>query len=190
MNVNSTEDEFHRFAQWTRHVFTDYFCLDLSFFSRVSEAQNHDWNDIQELAWGASMHIAYPFVSRSQFFLQCSELGMFPTSVNAESAFGTTIGQDFYFLGCTEVFYDEYEFEVLDGAINNLQQVFGGKLPEVSNVVFTNGQLDPYYSFGITEDDPSRNLTVINIPCEYEFVAILVQENIVIVLGFRLWKVS
>lgn len=104
------EKNFESLGRWIEHVFTPSICLDLSFESRVFESSYFtNWSDISWLAW-EPLNVAYPSVSRSQIYLSCTELGLFPTNVNADSIFGRSVAQDFYFHGCSEIFEDtEYE---------------------------------------------------------------------------------
>lgn len=123
-----------------------------------------DWNDIANLAWADTWDLSYPFVSRPLFYLRCSQLGLFPTSVNARSAFGTGIGQDLYFRACNDIFGGEYDYMLLGASVDQINFQFGGKRPNVGNVIFTNGVLDAHFTFGITEEYGGDDVTVFNLP--------------------------
>lgn len=167
--------EFDAFGRWVQRVFTPQICLDVTYFSRIYEASFVDWKDIEDLAWSPKLNVVYPFVSRSLFYLRCSQLGLFAISSNDESAtlFGNATGPDMYAEGCTTV-YDvdqegDYDFEQLERAIVELHTRFGGKSPGVTNVFYTNGLLDTHYAFGITEADSRRqphSAHVRDIPCK------------------------
>lgn len=153
-DLNSTGiSETDALARWVQHVFTGEFCLDVSFDFRAFEASLTSWEDIFDLSWTQGLSIAYPFISRPLFYLRCTQLGLFPTSVNARSSFGHAIGQDVWFYGCNEAFGAGYDYTLLQSAIDQLQFQYGGKNPTITNAIFTNGELDSLYSFGITESD-------------------------------------
>lgn len=148
------ENEFLAFAQWVRETYrSDEFCLDVSFFGNAYEGSMTEWHEITELAWSEGLDMTYPFVSRPLFYLRCTQLALFPTSVNAISSFGHSIGQDLYFEGCSEVFGPEYDYMLLAEAVNRVNFQFGGKQPNVSKVILTNGILDGHFDFGITSGD-------------------------------------
>lgn len=56
-----------------------------------------------------------------------------------------------------------YNYLDLANAVTALNERYGAKNPEVEDIIFTNGMLDPYYSFGITEYS-NNNSNVFNIP--------------------------
>lgn len=151
---SNNENEFLAFAQWVRETYrSDEVCLDVSFFGNAYEASLAQWDEIAQLAWNETMDFTYPFVSRPLFYLRCTQLALFPTSVNAESVFGNSIGQDLYFHGCSEVFGPDYDYMLLAETVNRINFQFGGKQPNVSKVILTNGVLDGHFDFGITAGD-------------------------------------
>lgn len=161
------------FARWVRHVYTNEICLDLSFYSRTNEAAAESWDDIAMLNWESPLNVAYPMLSRPEFYLRCTQLGLFPTTVNSVSLFGTTIGQDLYFEGCRDAFNGDFNFLALSGAVDALNVQFGGRYPAVSNVVYTNGELDMYYNFGITDgQNQPPYIPIFNIPRKFWFFCV------------------
>lgn len=58
---------------------------------------------------------------------------------------------------------NRYDFTELSNAANALNERFGGRNPGITNAIFTNGELDPFFSFGVnaTAEDDSH---VFNIP--------------------------
>lgn len=158
--------QFEAYARWVRHVFTDELCLDVSYFSRVEEAQNPDWEFIRQLAWTEDdANLAYPVPSRPNLFWRCTQLGMFGTTANANTLFGNTIGQDMFFRFCEAAFGLDYDYLHLAGAVENLNVQFGGNRPAVHDVLYTNGELDPQRQFGVHDVTGVRSY-VFNIPGE------------------------
>lgn len=155
--------ETEALARWVRHVFFGEFCLDVSFNFRAIEVSRTSWEDIFDLSWTQGLSIAYPFISRPLFYLRCTQLGLFPTSVNARSSFGNTVGQDMWFHGCSNAFGADYDYSLLQHAIDQLHFQYGGKHPTITNAIFTNGELDSQFAFGITESSDDLSIYVENI---------------------------
>lgn len=173
-DLNATDvTETEAMARWVRHVFTGEFCLDVSFDFRAFEASLTDWDNIFALSWTQGLSIAYPFISRPLFYLRCTQLGLFPTSVNARSSFGNAIGQDLWFVGCNAAFGSGYDYTLLQNAVEQLEFQYGGKNPAVTNAIFTNGELDTQFAFGITESSGDQTTHVRNIPSKQNWLGLM-----------------
>lgn len=160
--------QFEAFARWTRTVFTDEFCLDVNLYSRATEAVNGDWDFIGFLNWQQfGVNFAYPVPSRPILYWRCTQLGQFGTTVNADTLFSHAIGQDLYFNFCRAAFGPSFRFEHLAGAVELLSVNYGGQMPKVADVIFTNGQLDPALGSGVFVDDPDVNTHVLEIESEF-----------------------
>lgn len=120
-----------------------------------------------KLNWGETNYQVYPFISRPLFYLHCTQIGMFPTGVNARSLFGTAVGQDMYFYGCTEAFGDGYDYMLLADNVEQLRLQYGGKNPAITNAIFTNGELDTHFAFGVTANNEESGMFVRTIPGKY-----------------------
>lgn len=164
---NGREEAFDAFARWVRWVFTDRTCLEFDYYQRIYLASHEEWEDIQELSW-EGVDIMYPFQSRPSLYHRCTELANLPLTVNSDSLFGRLIQQEFWFLYCSESFYgNDYDYTELDDAVAALNARFGGTQPRITNAIYTNGELDPYVSFGISEaaEDDTH---VFNIPLHFK----------------------
>lgn len=167
MQSNNRVEAFDAFARWVRHVFTDRTCLEFDYYQRVYLASHEDWDDIQELSWD-DVDNMYPFQSRPSLYHRCTELANLPITVNSGTMFGRLIQQEFWFLYCSDSFYGEdYDYTELSGNAAALIQRFGGTQPRITNAIYTNGELDPYVSFGISES-PDDDTHVFNIPNHFK----------------------
>lgn len=167
MQSNGREEAFDAFGRWVRHVFTDRTCLEFDYYQRVYLASQEDWDVIDSLSWGPIDHM-YPLQSRPQLYQQCNQLANLPVTVNSDSLFGRLIQQEFWFLYCSESFYGQgYDYTQLQGAAEALNQRFGGRNPGVTSVIFTNGELDPYFAFGINIS-AADDTYVFNIPHHFK----------------------
>lgn len=62
---------------------------------------------------------------------------------------------------------NRYDYTQLAANAAALNQRFGGKNPGVTSVIFTNGELDPYFSFGINVS-AGDDTYVFNIPSKLD----------------------
>lgn len=162
-NESSATPELDAYAGWFRSIFTDEFCLDTSISYRATEAATESWSFIHSLHWNDNgINIGFPYPSRPSLWLACTQLGGFETSVNSRSLFQHAIGQDTFFRFCQAAFED-FEYAHLAGSVDSLNRRFGGNNPEISNIIYTNADLDPWASFGVREEQGTPNSHVINL---------------------------
>lgn len=169
MQSDGREEAFDAFGRWVRHVFTDRTCLEFDYYQRIYLVSQDSWEDIENLSWN-DVDQMYPLQNRPTLYQRCTELANLPLTVNSDSIFGRLIQQEFWFLYCSDSFYgEEYDYTELTGAAEALNQRFGGRNPGITNAIYTNGELDPYFSFGIntTASDDSH---VFNIPHHFKSV--------------------
>lgn len=168
-NETSETPELDAFAGWFRGIFTTEFCLDVNIGYRANEASEVSWSFIDFLHWRPNgLNIGYPYPSRPQLWLACTQLGGFPTNVNSESLFQHAVGQDTFFRFCQAAF-EEYDFVHLEGSVAALNRRFGGSNPSISNIIYTNAELDPWASFGVTGEQTTANTHVFHFgKCSYK----------------------
>lgn len=132
-------DAFTSFATWIRYVFGDSQCYDISYFTRLPALRDITWGSNATRLVGDRQHLYY----------QCTQLGNFPVNVNGNTLFGRVISQDFYYEGCEDLFEEDYDYMQLRAATQRLNVQFGAKNPAVTNVIYTNGQLDINLPFAV-----------------------------------------
>lgn len=66
--------------------------------------------------------------------------------------FGNTIPVDLYYKSCRMVFGEEFSEQRVDRGVINTNKMYGGLTPNVTNVVFVNGDMDPWHRLGIVHD--------------------------------------
>lgn len=64
-------------------------------------------------------------------------------------------------------FFHSFDYDQLKQAVKDYNNNYGGKLPHITNAVFSNGLLDSDYAFGITADEEEWDAYVINIAGKY-----------------------
>ncbi|XP_065079527.1 putative serine protease K12H4.7 [Ochlerotatus camptorhynchus] len=89
---------------------------------------------------------------RQRLYLQCTATGFFATTESFYQPFGDQIDNDFYVEVCRHAFGDWINEEIIRNQVDRTNVRFGGKQPEVVNVHFTHGDIDPMMVTGIVED--------------------------------------
>lgn len=81
------------FAKWVTATYATEKCLDFDYDKRVNRLRNVSW-DTNEGQSG----------EKQRLYLQCTQLGTMPTTVNGDTLFGRTIAQNYYYSLCRDVF--------------------------------------------------------------------------------------
>ncbi|CAG2115175.1 unnamed protein product, partial [Medioppia subpectinata] len=85
-------------------------------------------------------------------YQQCTSFADFVTSDLPNSPFGHNIPVEFYTKQCTQIFGLQITAQTIQKAVDRTVATYGGKRPNITNVVLTNGSLDPWKASGILED--------------------------------------
>jgi hypothetical protein len=83
---------------------------------------------------------------------KCTEFGQYPTSSSDNHSFTKNIPIDFFYNICTRLFGDEYGEARVERGVKETNNMYGGLKPNVSNVVFFNGGLDPWSKLSVLQD--------------------------------------
>lgn len=79
----------------------------------------------------------------------CIQLGWHHTSTSANQPFGTLFPLEFYLDACEAVFGAVFSNETAHMNSDRLNVAHGGQSPSVTNVIFTQGSLDPWRGLGV-----------------------------------------
>ncbi|CAH2102188.1 unnamed protein product [Euphydryas editha] len=93
----------------------------------------------------------------------CTEFGYFQTTSSKSQPFTNNIGLNFYIEMCSVLFGTDFDEKRVDSGIRDTNVFYGGRTPNVTKVVFTNGDLDPWSTLGVLED-LSYNAPAVVIP--------------------------
>ncbi|XP_032529402.2 putative serine protease K12H4.7 [Danaus plexippus] len=80
----------------------------------------------------------------------CTEFGYYQTT-NSKAQIFKNIPLEFYIKICTEMFGNDFNETRVDQAVKNTNKLYGGLNPNVTKVVFSNGNLDPWSTIGVLE---------------------------------------
>ncbi|XP_050448201.1 putative serine protease K12H4.7 [Cataglyphis hispanica] len=116
-------------------------CLDVNYNNFVEKYRDISWNSsvIQ-----SSM--------RQWYHQTCTEYGYYQTTSSDKSIFGTLFPLSFYIDMCTDLYGDYFNDKILDSRVRRTNIMYGGQLPDLTNVIFTNGDIDPWHSLSVLED--------------------------------------
>lgn len=88
----------------------------------------------------------------SWFYQTCTEFGYYPTTNSDKQAFGHIVSLDFFIKLCKEVYGEDFDEKRVDDGVAQTNAMYGGVTPNVTNVVFTHGDMDPWHRLGVLKD--------------------------------------
>ncbi|CAG2101391.1 unnamed protein product [Medioppia subpectinata] len=91
-------------------------------------------------------------IGRQWMYQTCTEFGYFQTSDALDYAFGHYFPVEYYAQQCADIFGPQFTLQSIQKAVDRTNAYYGGLKPNVTNVVFPNGSLDPWHSLGILKD--------------------------------------
>jgi hypothetical protein len=114
-------------------------CLDHEYASFLSMLTDSSWSG-GGIGW------------RQWIWQTCTEFGWYQTSNQPSGLFGTLLTLDFFEMWCQDAFGGELTHEKMEAAMAATNDEYGGFFPEVENVVFVHGSIDPWHAMGVLED--------------------------------------
>lgn len=92
-------------------------------------------------------------IARAVEYIYCTQIGGLKVSSNfALDIFpGDLITEEYQYQLCADIFGEQYNATLLEGAVELMNLSFGGQDQIISNVVFSNAGLDPFIHHGIAE---------------------------------------
>ncbi|KAJ0182325.1 hypothetical protein K1T71_001694 [Dendrolimus kikuchii] len=108
-------------------------CFNYDFYENVEESKKIDWLT----AW---------------MYQSCTEFGYFQSSSSTSDLFTKNIPAELFATWCMAAFGSEFNMNQTEEGVTKTNNLYGGCLPNVTNVVFVNGGLDPWSKLGVLED--------------------------------------
>uniref|UniRef100_A0A2H1W1T1 SFRICE_017256 n=1 Tax=Spodoptera frugiperda TaxID=7108 RepID=A0A2H1W1T1_SPOFR len=134
-----------------------YFCEDVKktfhvnsrmednvFLSKEENCFNYDFDEMIE-------HMRNIDWAMSWTYQTCTEFGYFPTTDSKNQPFNN-VPEEFFYLMCTKAYGEKFNEKRIDEGIELSNSMYSGLQPNLTNVVFVNGELDPWSRLGILED--------------------------------------
>jgi thymus-specific serine protease len=125
------------------HVFT---------MSTQNKCQDVNYNNFvkkyREVSWDSP---AATSVMRQWNHQTCTEYGYYQTT-SSKSIFGTLFPLDYYTNMCIDLYGDYYNKKLLDSRVRRTNIMYGGQSPDLRNVIFTNGDIDPWHPLSVIKE--------------------------------------
>ncbi|CRK86495.1 CLUMA_CG000124, isoform A [Clunio marinus] len=145
------DDAFTRYSRYTRDIFWFGPCIFIDYEYIRKMYSEIEW---ESLAAENSL--------RQTFYQMCSEFEHFTSSSSPYQPFGSRFPVEIFSSACTDVFGPTFDDDFIRRQIELTNIMYGGTQPNVSNVYFTNGELDPERFLGVLRDlNPTSPATVI-----------------------------
>ncbi|XP_001868269.2 putative serine protease K12H4.7 [Culex quinquefasciatus] len=125
-------------------------CLDASYESMISYYRNTDWT-----------HGANTGSMRPWLYQTCAEYGWYQTSGSENQIFGSGFPVDLYIQWCADLYDNKFPESSMHANVARTNTIYGHMNPEVTNVLFTQGQLDPWRPMGVQQDLNERSPAVV-----------------------------
>lgn len=108
-------------------------CYDYDFNNMIEDIKTIDWYH----AWS---------------YQTCTEFGYFPITATNDQPFTENVHLEFFYKMCTDLFGPEFDGTRVENGVRKTNELYGGVRPNVTHVVFVNGDLDPWHRLSVLED--------------------------------------
>lgn len=130
---------------------------DLSEYARVVRLNGNGCRELYStyVQWrsNSSRNSRAESSNRSWFYQTCTEFGWYQTSSSVEKPwFGSGFPIELWHNYCADIFSKRFDGRSIETAVSRTNVVFGGLSPNIRNVYFTHGQLDPWRAMGVQTD--------------------------------------
>ncbi|XP_049827751.1 putative serine protease K12H4.7 [Schistocerca gregaria] len=112
-------------------------CVDPDYEASIEYYQSTEWS---------------ADITRQWLWQTCTEFGYYQTTDSANQPFGNRMTLSYFTDMCALLYGSEYTAERVEEGVTNANLLYGGRNPDVTNVAFVNGGLDPWHALGVLED--------------------------------------
>jgi len=92
------------------------------------------------------------FCWRPWIWQTCTEFGWYQTTNQDSGIYGSSLDLGFFEQWCQDAFGPSFTHEMLEKNVYGSNIEYGGDHPDVDNVVFVHGTIDPWHAMGVLED--------------------------------------
>merc|ERR1719295_1997842 len=92
------------------------------------------------------------FCWRPWIWQTCTEFGWYQTTNQESGIYGSSLDLGFFEQWCQDAFGPSFTHEVLEKNVYGSNIEYGGDHPDVDNVVFVHGTIDPWHAMGVLQD--------------------------------------
>lgn len=134
-------DDMQALAKLVTRGLTSTNCNSYGYKAMVDYYKNTAWNE------GAAMSSM-----RQWLYQTCAEYGWYQISGSSKQIFGSSFPVDLFVKLCGDLYDGFFDKTRMMNNADRTNVIYGGWNPEVTNVFFTQGQLDPWRAMGIQQD--------------------------------------
>ncbi|EYC11990.1 hypothetical protein Y032_0048g1549 [Ancylostoma ceylanicum] len=117
---------------------------------------DNSYADVVEFLKTAQKYGPESATMRLWIWQTCTEFGYYQSTDSGYSIFGSPTPLNFYTRICVDVYGDQYKAAVIEKSIRMMNKLYGGRDKyEGSNVVATNGNVDPWHALGLYKSNDS-----------------------------------
>ncbi|XP_062554900.1 putative serine protease K12H4.7 [Armigeres subalbatus] len=138
---NNGTTDLHIIADWVLDFYDFLECMPFDFKAAIDAHQYVDPEAPANALYGL----------RQRTYQLCTEFGWFLTADADDQPFGYRVTMYFFLNVCRAVYGEWLTSQVVVDGVQLTNMHFGGQNPRISNVYFTNGDLDPVRDVSITE---------------------------------------
>lgn len=88
----------------------------------------------------------------SWVYQMCTEFSYAKSTSSNNQPFSKYIPIETFYKICALSFGDNFDEDAIEKIVNNTNEMYGGLKPNVKNVIFINGDMDPWHRLGVLED--------------------------------------
>nr|XP_031840442.1 putative serine protease K12H4.7 [Nomia melanderi] len=114
-------------------------CLSSDYNEFVREYTKESWE-------------AQPNIMRQWQYQTCTEYGYYQTTSSKKSIFGSLFPLSFFTDMCTDLYGNHFDSDFLNTRVRRTNLMYGGLRPDLRNVIFTNGDIDPWHALSVLKD--------------------------------------
>lgn len=144
INATVRDTDLEAFASWYSYRFSTSLRCIRTFNGFIQYHRDTAWNT------------ASTYGGRQWLYQTCTEFGWYKTSGSVYQPFGRFPVRLFYKM-CSGLFGEQINGQTIHLNIEQKNVLYGGLRPEVNNVYFTNGMIDPWRPLSIQTDLNSRS---------------------------------
>lgn len=113
-------------------------CLKNNYDKFVTLYRNETWNQSD--------------IMRQWYYQTCTEYGYYQTTDSTRSIFGSLFPLPYFTNICQDLYGEYYNRDFLNNRIKRTNMMYGGLRPDLRNVIFTNGDVDPWHALSVLQD--------------------------------------
>lgn len=119
---------------------------ELSIWDRQEECYELDFDEIiEEIREGGSWLTSW-------VYQMCAEFSYAKSTSSSDQPFGNYIPISTFYKICSLSFGSQFNEKAIEKVVRDTNKLYGGLKPNVTKVIFANGELDPWHRLGVLED--------------------------------------